>query len=138
VETRTLYASTDLNDYLDWPHVGQTLCLDTQVLSLKSGQLTTHRRYALISLTPDQLDLSSLLTRWRDHWHIENNLHWPRDVLMGEGAARLRSGSLPHVMATLRNATISILKLLRYDSIKGTRARLALDLHTACSIVGIP
>jgi hypothetical protein len=138
VETRTLSASTDLNAYLDWPHVGQAVCLDTQVLHLTSGQTTTQRRYALTSLTPDQLPLSTVLTRWRDHWRIENNLHWPRDVLMREDHSRIRSGSLPHVMAALHNATLSILKLLRYDSLKDARARLALDLHTACSIVGIP
>ncbi len=54
VETRTLYASTDVNDYLDWPSVGQALCLETRVLHLKSGKIVTRRRYALVSLTPDQ------------------------------------------------------------------------------------
>jgi hypothetical protein len=138
VETRTLYASTDLNDYLDWPYVGQALCLETEVLSLKSGEVTCQRRYALSSLTPDQLGLSTLLTRWRGHWSIENNLHWTRDVLMNEDRARVRSGSLPHALATLRNTTISILKLLGYHSIKDARFRLALDLHTAYSIVCDP
>jgi hypothetical protein len=36
----------------------------------------------------------------------ENRLHWVRDVTFGEDASTARSGSLPRVMASLRNLAV--------------------------------
>ena len=73
--TRTLLASTDLNSYLDWPGLKQSLCLERRVMRLTTGEISTERVYGLTSLAPDQLDLTTLLQRWRGHWTIENRLH---------------------------------------------------------------
>jgi hypothetical protein len=52
------------------------------------------------------------LAGWlRGHWRIENRLHWVRDVTFGEDACTARSGSLPRVMASLRNLTVGALRL---------------------------
>src|ERR1700730_6182531 len=64
LETRTLWASADVKGYLDWPAVEQGLCLERQVITLSTGEITTERVYGLINLTPDQLDLSKVLQRW--------------------------------------------------------------------------
>jgi hypothetical protein len=135
IEVRTLLASVDLNDYLDWPGLAQSLCLERKVHYLKSGQTTLERVYGLTSLAPDQLDLHKLLIRWRGHWGIENKLHWVRDVQMGEDACRVRTASAPQALAAFRNSTISLVKLLGYPSVKNARRRFALDLHHALMVV---
>jgi hypothetical protein len=38
-------------------------------------------------------------------------LHWVRDVVYAEDASRVRTGNAPRVMATLRNVSISLLRL---------------------------
>lgn len=53
-------------------------------------------------------DLSRML---RGHWSIENSLHYVRDVTYGEDASRVRTGSGPRVMASLRNIAIAIHRL---------------------------
>ena len=52
-----------------------------------------------------------LLEWWRGHWGIENRIHGVRDVTRGEDASRIRTASAPEVLAGLRNAAISLLRL---------------------------
>jgi len=47
----------------------------------------------------------------RRHGQIENRLHWPRDVTLGEDARQVRSGCAPHVLAAVRNAVLGLLGL---------------------------
>ncbi|WP_143517632.1 transposase [Pseudonocardia sp. MH-G8] len=43
----------------------------------------------------------------RGHWHIENRLHWVRDVTFDEDLSQIRTGTGPATMAVLRNLAIS-------------------------------
>ena len=56
---------------------------------------------------------------------IENKLHWVRDVIFDEDASQARTGSIPHVMAALRNAAISILRFAGRTKISKTLRELA-------------
>ena len=52
------------------------------------------------------------LSAWvQGHWSIENRLHWVREVTFDEDRSQVRTGNAPHVMATLRNSAISLLRL---------------------------
>lgn len=121
LEVRTLQASTELNTYLDWPVVAQLLRLERRWTDLKTGQITTEIRYGLTNLTPAQADAQVLLALWRDHWAIENPLHWSRDVLFGEDRSRLSSQQSPRVFAVLRNAALSVLNLFHPPGLTAAR-----------------
>jgi predicted transposase YbfD/YdcC len=59
-----------------------------------------------------------VLAAWvQSHWHIENRLHWVRDVTFGEDASRIRTGAAPRVMASLRGLVIGLLRLAGWDNI---------------------
>ncbi|MCD5317148.1 ISAs1 family transposase [Kineosporia babensis] len=47
----------------------------------------------------------------QNHWRIENQTHWVRDVDFDEDRSRVRTGNGPHTMATLRNTAINLLRL---------------------------
>ena len=47
----------------------------------------------------------------RQHWHIENRLHWPRDVTLGEDASQVRSGHAPQALSALRTLVVGVLHL---------------------------
>jgi hypothetical protein len=115
IERRTLWATTCLNDYLDWPDVGQ-VCRLERVVKHKGVQ-TREVVYAITSAGPEWAGAATLLGWWRGHWGIENRLHWVRDVTLGEDASRIRTGSAPEAMAGLRNAAISLLRLLGVTNI---------------------
>jgi predicted transposase YbfD/YdcC len=68
------------------------------------------------------------LAAWaRGHWHIENKLHWVRDVTYQEDKSLVRTGSAPRVMATLRSVAISLLRLDGHDNIAAANRHHARD-----------
>ncbi len=108
VERRSLWASTALVGYTDWPQLAQVCRMERTATSKKGG---TRREvaYAITSLSPQEATPRQLLTLWRGHWKIENQLHWVRDVTFDEDRCQVRSGSAPQVLAALRNLVIGIL-----------------------------
>jgi hypothetical protein len=48
----------------------------------------------------------------RDHWKIENRLHWRRDVTLGEDTCQTRTGAVPSVLARLNSAVLSLMDRL--------------------------
>jgi predicted transposase YbfD/YdcC len=56
----------------------------------------------------------------RNHWCIENNLHWTKDVVFSEDRHTLRRGNAPQVMSWLRSMVISLCNALKLKSISDT------------------
>jgi len=56
----------------------------------------------------------------RAHWCIENNLHWVKDVVLGEDRHTLRRGNAPQIMSFLRSMCISLCNALKLRSISDT------------------
>jgi hypothetical protein len=107
-ERRTLKATTALNEYLDWPGVGQVGEIESVVT--RDGQTTREVRCFVTSVPRSEAGAGTLLKWARGHWSIENRSHYVRDVTMAEDGSRIRKGSGPEVMAALRNATIGLLR----------------------------
>ncbi len=53
-------------------------------------------------------DLNKMI---RNHWIIENGLHYVRDVTFGEDLSRVRTGNGPRNMANFRNLAINIFRM---------------------------
>lgn len=117
-EHRRLTSSTTVNDHLNWPDV-QQVCQLTRTTD-RGGQRTTQVQYAVTSVPRELAEAPQLLAWWRRHWHIENRLHWVRDVTFGEDACRVRSGSAPQNLSAVRNAAINLLRLSRVDNVAAT------------------
>lgn len=140
VETRTLWAldSADLNAYLGsagtvgapWPGVAQGLRLQrvARWTDGSTGQERTRTEvaYAITSLPPERATAADLLLRWRAHWHIENRLHWVRDVTLGEDASAIHLGQAPLVVALLRTAVLALLRHTGAASLAAAQRDLAL------------
>lgn len=110
LETRTLERSAALNDYLDWPEVGQVLRRTTRVVDLKTGVVRQEITYGLTSLPAATTPPAVLEQLWRGHWTIENRVHYVRDVTFGEDAGRSWTGNTPHAFAILHNVLLAILR----------------------------
>lgn len=54
----------------------------------------------------------------RDHWGIENRLHWVKDVSMKEDTSRTACGMAAENISIIRNIAINIFRLNGFDSIK--------------------
>ena len=107
---RTLRTSTCLNTYLDWPGLAQVYEYHIQRVSLSTGEKTEQKQYGITSLTPENASAAEVLDCRRNHWTIENKLHWIRDVVFAEDASLARKGNLPHAMEALRNTALALLR----------------------------
>jgi predicted transposase YbfD/YdcC len=67
----------------------------------------TETVYAVTDLGFGDLRADQLAEIIRQHWSIENKLHWIRDVTFAEDHSQIRTGNGPAVMATLRNFALS-------------------------------
>ena len=68
---------------------------------------TTETAYYLLSskLTPERFNEVV-----RQHWSIENSLHWRLDVVMNEDQDRTRAGNGAHNLAVLRHMAINAMQ----------------------------
>lgn len=108
LETRTIFVSTLLNDYLDWPYVAQVFRLERIRWHPHWRGKTRQVIYGLTSLPPERSSPKHLLELTRTYWGIENGLHYRRDVTLHEDATRLTLGNAGHIMATLNNLVIGL------------------------------
>ena len=104
-ETRTVKALTvKTPGGLGFPRAEQAVRI-TRTRTIK-GKTTRETAYLTISLPAGQARPADLGTWARSEWHIENRLHYVRDVTLREDAHQARTGGGPAVFATFRNAAI--------------------------------
>ena len=108
LETRTIETLTQVPPWLDWPGAKQ-VCRLTRTRTLK-GETSVQIVLAITSLTRLRANARQLLALARQHWSIENRLHYVRDVSMGEDACRVRSGHAPQNLAALRNLALGLIR----------------------------
>lgn len=70
------------------------------------NKTTQEVMFYLSSLPPDAQKLGKVI---RQHWSIENQLHWVLDVTFSEDACRIRTGCAPENIALLKRWSINLL-----------------------------
>lgn len=134
-EMRQLWASSALRDYLDWPSCQQVCKLEREFCC--KGKKTIQAEYLITSLNTEKADAQRLLRLRREHWAIENCLHYVRDVTMGEDQSQVRKGAAPEVMAGLRNATLALLRKAGVDNVAAGLREIAWHPGAALRLLGI-
>jgi hypothetical protein len=130
-EVRTLVATTQLDErYLDFPGVKQCFKLTRTRTVRERGtgavRTATETVFGITSLPREKADAGQLLALVRAHWGIENKVFHVRDQTLGEDACRVRTGSAPAILATVRNSILNLLQTL------GVTNRAA-QLRTFCA-----
>ena len=107
-----------------WP--GLRSVVQVQAERRRGEQRTVEARYYLASLPPDAAALGQAI---RDHWGVENDLHWVLDVQFREDACVVRVGEGAHTFAILRQLALNLLRQERTHrgSLATKRFRAALD-----------
>jgi predicted transposase YbfD/YdcC len=100
------------------------------------GEVKVTRRYYLSSLPLDAMKLGRAV---RDHWGVENNLHWRLDVYFGEDLSRGRTKNAAQNLALLRRLALNLFRKeeTRKVSVKKKRFLAAADNQYLEKILGI-
>jgi predicted transposase YbfD/YdcC len=85
------------------------------------------------------LDIERFSRAVRDHWGIENKLHWVMDVRFGEDQSRARNGSAAENLATLRRLALNLLKSekTKKRGIRGKQNNASWDHAYLLELLGI-
>jgi predicted transposase YbfD/YdcC len=117
-------APEGLPDGTRWPKlaaIGMVL-----VWTLRNGVEHWEQRYYILS---KYLSGKRFAQAVRDHWSIENRLHWQLDVTFQEDQCRIRKGNANANFSVLRRTALSLLKNNRSEKvgIKNKRLLAAVD-----------
>jgi predicted transposase YbfD/YdcC len=127
-ETRTCLVTTNLSgirDKLLW----KGLKIIGMIITERevNGKKEKETRYFISSRL---LSAQQLLLAVRDHWKVENQLHWVLDVVFGEDGHQLRTGHGAHNFTTLRKLAHALIKNTNpKHGIKGTREMAGWDTN---------
>ena len=111
----------------------QAMRIEREREILKTGKRSIEVTWSLTSLGTDRAGPEELLALVRNHWHIENRLHYVRDFTYDEDRCRAYVRHLPRNLACLTNVAIAIVRCsgrFRYlpeDRHYAARAQDALD-----------
>lgn len=108
LETRQYWAMP-LPDWIDpkreWPGLKSIAVVEAQ--RTLDGKTSTHRRYYITSLMPDAKRIGHTI---RNHWGIENQLHWVLDTSFREDECRVRTSHAPQNLAMLRHIALNLIR----------------------------
>ena len=89
--------------------------------------------YGITSLPAAKAEAARLMALVRNHWSIENGLHYRRDVTFQEDACRMQSRTAAQVLAVLNNLTIGVIRHLGWDNAAEARRFFAARIGEALS-----
>nr|WP_264328059.1 ISAs1 family transposase [Romeriopsis navalis] len=132
VERRTVspwQSLESLPDAADWPGL-KTIIRVTSDRHLHQGdKLLIQRpqmRYFISSLDES---VECFAQRIRDYWHIENKVHYVRDVTQGEDASRIRVQPLPNLWAIARNLALNLYRDAGFQNMAQAKRKCGFGLN---------
>jgi len=111
IETRRIWSSKALNEYLDFPHVAQVFLIEREVFHKKSGRQSLEIAVGLTSQASAKANPQQVLRANRRHWTIENRCHYVIDWNFDEDRSRIRTGFGPENVTRLRRFAVGVLTL---------------------------
>lgn len=101
-----------------WPDI-QSFAVIASERTIKGKTTLEHRLY-ISSLPADAARLNHAV---RQHWRVENSLHWCMDVIFGDDRMRARTGHAAHNFAVLRHIALNLIRLAPVKRKGGIKAR---------------
>ena len=120
----------------EWASLLGLVRIEAERYHKATGKIERETRYYITSLKPDAARLNHAI---RQHWGIENKLHWVLDVGFGEDLSCKRAGHSAQNFSLLSRIALN---LLRQDQttkrgIKGKRLNAGWDDNYLLQLLGI-
>lgn len=112
IETRIYRTITDVEVVREWSQkawrsLRSIGMVESTREDKRTGEKTMEVRYYLSSLRGNAKEFGTAV---RDHWSIENRLHWSLDMAFREDESRMRMGNSAENFALIRRLALSLLK----------------------------
>jgi predicted transposase YbfD/YdcC len=147
-ERRTIQAMTaPAHITKRFPHARQVALIEryvTRTVRVRKGKRWVKKQvktavavFIITSLDAREAAPVHLAGYVRGHWTIENKVHYVRDVTYREDSSRVRTGSRPRIMATLRNLAIGLIRQAGYTKIAATIRKIKHDTTLLITVLGL-
>lgn len=101
-----------------WPDL-KSFAVIASERTIKGKTMREHRFY-ITSLSADAARLNRAV---RQHWRVENSLHWCMDVVFDDDQMRARTGHAAHNFAVLRHIALNLIRLAPLKRKGGLKVR---------------
>ena len=120
----------------EWASLQGLVRIESERYHKVSGKIEREIRYYITSLRPDAARLNSVV---RQHWGMENKLHWVLDVGFSEDPDRKRAGHAAQNFSVLNRIALNLLKQDKSSKrgIKGKRLKAAWNHPYLLNLPGI-
>lgn len=115
---------------LDWAGV-QSL-VQVERIGIRSGKQYLKTNYYISSLLTSAAKFACGI---RQHWEIENRLHWVKDIVFGEDAAPFKDLNAATNWSIIRTIAINVARISGYDSLTKAERFLAHDIDKLFSLL---
>ena len=120
----------------EWASLQGLVRIESERYHKATGKTEREIRYYITSLIADAVRLNSVI---RQHWGIENKLHWVLDVGFGEDLDRKRAGHSAQNFSVLNRIALNLLKQDKSSKrgVKGKRLKAAWNHPYLLKLLGI-
>jgi len=118
-------------DGIRFPFARTIAVIRREEFDLEGNRLTKEYAFIITSLRGERAAPATIHTHVRNHWGIENRVHYVRDTAWREDACRAHVGNGPRNLAILRNLALGLLRLHGVTKIKATLEYIAGDRNRA-------
>lgn len=120
IETRKCTVIEDINwlrkRYPHWSNLNSIVELEaTRDIQ---GNISMEKRYYISSLKAEPAKISHAI---RQHWGIENKLHWVLDMCFNDDQSRIRKGNAPRNIAIVKKTALNLMQI-----VKASHSRISL------------
>ena len=117
---------------IDLHWVGVQSLIQVERIGIRSANKYSQTNYYISSLIAKATIFAHGI---RQHWAIENRLHWVKDVVFGEDAAPLSNYNAATNWSIIRNIAINLARKSGYDSLTKAERFLAHDIDKMISLL---
>lgn len=115
IESRKVFIYKDLTGISqEWLGLKTLIRVEREVVC--KAKISRQRAYYISSLSTHKAEVFA--RHIRNHWKIENRLHWVKDVSMKEDTSKTAKGYAAENISILRNIAINLFRTNGHDSIK--------------------
>ena len=123
-----------LPELAQWPGLQSVIVVKTMRMAHQQAPVTSDYRVYISSLVRSATAFASMI---RQHWDIENKLHWSLDVTFNEDRSRIRKEHAAENMAAVRHVALNLLRQEHSHQISLRQKRLlcGLDEHYLLTVL---
>lgn len=133
LETREIWSSTQMNEWFekDWAGMAQVFMIRKVVK--KKEEEVIKLSYGITNVPRAKADAKRLLALRRNHWQVENRLHYRRDVTLLEDASQVRTRGVPEALAALNAGLLALMDFMGVKNVAKQMRHFCAQPHEALS-----